>query len=299
MSTTPQNGNGAQGAVTTTKKKDEVFFNPFAKTTTPGLNQGTVEIEKSRAVTEAMGKLYLAKQFPRDEANAFVKLMQSCSRKSMADEAEYAYPRGKETVTGPSIRLAEEMARVWGNIEYGIRELSDDEESTEMEAYAWDLETNLVTTQKFKVKKERSTKSGTYKLTDQRDVYEQNANLGSRRLRARILAILPPDLKDAALNQCKQTLKPSKDALPTRVKEMVAAFAKLKVTDVMIEQKQGKKIAEFTPEDIAAIIPIFNSIKDGFSKPGDWFEGVDPVTPPATEGAAGDLNNAILKSEKE
>lgn len=296
MSTTPQNGNGAQGAVT--KKKDEVFFNPFAKQNVPGLNQGTVEIEKSRAVTEAMGKLYLAKQFPRDEANAFVALMQSCSRKSMAEEAEYAYPRGGETVTGPSIRLAEEMARVWGNIEYGIRELSEDEDSTEMEAYAWDLQTNLLTSQKFKVKKERSTKQGTKKLTDQRDVYEQNANLGSRRLRARILAILPPDLKDAALVQCKKTLKPSKDDLPTRVKEMVAAFAKLKVTDVMIEQKQGKKIDKFAPEDIAAIIPIYNSIKDGFSKPADWFEGVDPA-PAATEGAAGDLNNAILKGEQE
>ena len=36
----------------------------------------------------------------------------------------HAFPRAGETVSGPSIRLAEMLAAVWGNIEYGIRELS-------------------------------------------------------------------------------------------------------------------------------------------------------------------------------
>src|ERR1044072_1729430 len=154
MSNTPQKQAGAKVAPAA---KVEEFVNPFAKRGAPGLNQGTVAIEESRAVAEAMGKLYLAKKFPRDKAAAFDALMEECSRATMAEEAEYSYPRGGETVSGPSIRLAEAMARVWGNIDYGIRELSEDEDSTEIEAYCWDLETNTISSQKFRVKKERST----------------------------------------------------------------------------------------------------------------------------------------------
>lgn len=269
-------------------------FNPFTKRDSAGLNQGTVAIEESRAVAEAMGKLYLAKKFPRDEAKAYEKVIAACQRKSMAESAEYAYPRGGETVSGPSIRLAEEMARAWGNIDYGIRELSEDEDSTEMEAYCWDMETNTISSQKFRVKKERKAGGNTKKLTDQRDIYEQNANLGSRRLRARILAVLPPDLKDAALEECKKTLQPKKEELPGRVQSMVKEFAKHKVTQAMLEAKRGKKADKFSAEDFTELVAIFNSIKDGMSKPGDWFEGFEGSTPAsAKEGAAGDLNAAI------
>lgn len=287
-------------AVATTPKAGEAFVNPFAKRDHGTLNRGAVAIEEQRAVTEAMGKLYLAKSFPRDEAAAFEKVIASCQRPSMASEAEYAYPRGGETVSGPSIRLAEEMARAWGNIEYGIRELSEDEDSTEMEAFCWDLETNVLSTQKFRVKKERKSGGATKRLTDARDIYEMNANLGSRRLRARILAVLPPDLKEAALAQCKETLKPKKEELPARVKTMVAEFAKYKVTQAHLEAKQGKKADKFTADDFTALVAIYNSLKDGFSKPADWFEGVDPgQKAAASDGAAGDLNAAIAGDKKE
>jgi hypothetical protein len=275
------------------------ILNPFAKRSGPGINAGTVAIEESRAVAEAMGKLMVAKKFPRDKAAAFDALMEECSRPTMAAEAEYSYPRGGETVTGPSIRLAEAMARVWGNIDYGIRELSDDDDATEMEAYCWDLETNTISSQKFKVKKERSTRNGSYKLTDQRDVYEQNANLGSRRLRARILAVLPADLKEAALDACKRALTPkTKEEIPAKMADLLKAFAKFKVTADHLEKRIGKKVKDFAPEDYTNLVSIGNSLKDGFTKPGDWFEGHETQgSTPAADGAAGDLNKAIENAQ--
>lgn len=294
MSNTPAKKENAAVVKATTAAE----INPFAKRSTPGLNAGTVAIEESRAVAEAMGKLYIAQNRPRNEALAYDKVIASCQRKSMAESGEYSYPRGNEQVTGPSIRLAEEMARAWGNIEYGIRELSEDEDSTEMEAYCWDLETNLISSQKFRVKKERSTRQGKYKLTDQRDIYEQNANLGARRLRARILAVLPPDLVDAAVEQCRQTLKPTTEELPNKVKTLIDFFKKQKVTVEHLEKRLGKKSAEFTPDDVTNLKGIYNSIKDGMSRPGDWFEGFEPAeSTPATDGAAGDLNKAIAGQE--
>ena len=113
------------------------------------INQGTVAIETSRAITEAQGKLLLAKQFPRDYTHAYAKAMEACQRKGFAEKAFYSFPRGKETVTGVTIRFAEVLAACYGNMDYGIKELSHEEGRSEMQAYAWDLETNTVSTQKF------------------------------------------------------------------------------------------------------------------------------------------------------
>ena len=113
------------------------------------INQGTVAIEASRAIAEAQGKLVIAKRFPRDEVEAYAKAMEACQRPTMAAKAFYSFPRGGQTVEGPTIRFAEELARCWGNIDYGIKELSQDDGKSEMQAYAWDLETNAQSVQNF------------------------------------------------------------------------------------------------------------------------------------------------------
>ena len=108
------------------------------------INQGTVAIESSRAMVEAQGKLLLAKQFPRNYTQSYTKAIEACQRKGFAESAFYSYPRGKETVTGVTIRFAEELARCYGNMDYGIKELSHEDGRSEMQAYAWDLETNTI-----------------------------------------------------------------------------------------------------------------------------------------------------------
>ena len=68
------------------------------------INQGTVAIEASRAIAEAQSKLFIAKQFPRDESEAMNKMKRACSRMSLAAKAFYSFPRGGQTITGPTIR---------------------------------------------------------------------------------------------------------------------------------------------------------------------------------------------------
>ena len=182
-------------------------FNPFERARTPEhVSAGTVSIESERAIAEAQGALVVAKRFPRDEAKAFARVMDACRRPSLAAVAMYAFPRGGETISGPSIRLAEELARSWGNIDFGLRELSRKDGVSEMEAYAWDLETNTKSAQRFTVRHVRDTRQGQKVLTDERDIYELTANQGGRRLRARILAVIPPDLVDAAVEECRRTM---------------------------------------------------------------------------------------------
>lgn len=250
-------------------------INPFQRSAmSEHVNAGTVEIESSRAIAEAQGKLVMAKRFPRDEARAYSKIIESCRRRGLAEEATYSFPRGGQTVSGPSIRLAEELARAWGNIDYGIRELSRREGVSEMEAYAWDLETNTSSSQKFSVRHIRDTRGGGQVLTDERDIYELTANQGARRLRARVLAILPPDIVEAALAECRSTLAGGNgEPIADRVRKMIRAFEKYGVTSAMIELRLGHSLDLILPDEIADLQGVHNSLKGGMSKAADWFGG--------------------------
>ena len=249
------------------------------------INQGTVAIEASRAIAEAQGKLVIAKRFPRDEVQAYNRVAQACQRKGIAEKAFYSYNRGGGTVSGPTIRFAEELARCWGNIDYGIKELSQDDGKSEMQAYAWDLETNAQSVQNFTNPHIREVGGKAKILTSQRDIYEINANMGARRLRSRILAILPTDLVDMAINECKKTLAGNNDEpLIDRVKKMIVAFGKIGVTQEQIEKRLGRKVDTMTIDDFTDYIGIYNAIKQGESKIAEWFEA---------EKVASDLTDAL------
>lgn len=243
------------------------------------INQGTVAIEANRAIAEAQGKLIIAKNFPRDEVQAYARAMEACQRPAMAEKAFYSFPRGKQTVEGPTIRFAEELARCWGNVDYGIKELSQDDGKSEMQAYAWDLETNTQSVQNFTNPHQREAFGKMQTLTSQRDIYENNANMATRRLRARILAVLPSWFVDGAINECKKTLAGQNETpLIDRVKNMVVQFAKIGVTQEQIERRLKRKIDTMTAEDFVEYIGIFNALKNGESKVADWFEAEKEAT---------------------
>lgn len=245
----------------------------YPRTPMENINQGTIAIEANRAIAEAQGKLVIAKRFPRNQVDAFRNVMESCQRKGIAEKAFYSYKRGGQVVSGPTIRFAEELARCWGNIDYGIKELSQDDGKSEMQAYAWDLETNTISIQNFTNPHYRETKEGRKKLTSDRDIYEVNANMGARRLRSRILAILPNDLVESAIAQCKKTLEGGNDIpLIDKVKNMVNGFGRYGVSREQLEKYMGHLIEETTAAEISELVGIYNSIKEGNTKPSEWFE---------------------------
>ena len=241
------------------------------------INQGTVAVESHRAIAEAQGKLVIAKRFPRDEFQAFADMKKACQRPGLASKAFYSYPRGGETISGPTIRLAEELARCWRNIEYGIKELSQDNGKSEMQAFAWDLEANTMSVQNFTNPHAREVKNKgqtTIKqLTSLRDIYENNANMAGRRLRARILAVLPADFVEEAIAECKKTLAGKNDTpLADRVRNMIVQFEKLGVSREMIEKRLKRSVDTMNAIDLTDYVGIFNSLKEGQTKISDWFE---------------------------
>lgn len=236
---------------------------------------GSNQMMISRQAQEVQAAMVVAKKFPRDEYNAIEKIRRTCQRATLAEHAIYSYPRGKENVSGPSIRLAEAIAQNWGNIDYGIIELEQKDGISEMMAYAWDLETNTRVTKIFSVEHKRDTKKGSYQLTDSRDIYELTANFGARRMRACILGVIPGDVVDMAVNECKETQKKNYGELPSqeKINKIEKLFKKdFGVTKKQIEKYTGRGMASFGAEECTDLWGVYTALKNGHAKVEDYFE---------------------------
>lgn len=253
------------------------------------------QVAESRAVAEVQAQYVIAKKFPRDENGAYMRIMTACKRPFLAEQAMYAYPRGGQLVTGPSIRLAEAMAQAWGNIDCGIRELSQVEGESVVEAYAVDLETNTKIAKVFTVKHARDTKQGKKRLTDSRDIYELVANQGSRRLRACILGVIPGDVIDAAVSQCGKTLESSEVPMADQIRAVVKAFDELGVKTEHLEKRLGHKLDATIPQEIVTLRGIYKSIKDGMADRTQFFD----IASVKGESARNELLEAVGKNKKE
>lgn len=270
--------------------------NPFAGAPVVAApNSASAAALVQREVAEVQAAMVIAKRFPRDAVAAMDRILMACARPSLAEDATYVYARGGQEVTGASIRLAEQLARDWGNLQCGVMEISRANGVSECLAYAWDLETNFKDEKRFQVRHWRDTKGGGYAVKDERDIYELVANMGARRKRACILACIPGDVQESALKQCELTLRTKIEVTPERVAAMIEGFVPYGVTKEMIEKKIQRRVDAIQPAQMAQLRKIFTSLKDGMGKASDYFEVVDPAQPqpPAsqTEAAKDKLRN--------
>lgn len=246
--------------------------NPFLQGRTQQASNAVAQSASDQLIAEVQGRMVIAKKFPRDQVRAMDAILLACQRPTLAEGALYSYARGGQEITGASIRLAEAMAQAWGNIDFGIRELSQANGESTVEAYAWDLETNTRQSKIFQVPHKRFTRQGTKDLIDPRDIYELVANNGARRLRACILGVIPGDVQETAVRQCEETLKSTADTSPENIKKMLTAFADFGVTQKMIEAKIQRRIDTMTPAQMVGLKKNYQSLKDGMASPSDLFD---------------------------
>lgn len=255
-------------------------LNPFMKTTelAESANIGAVSIEQERAIAEAQGQLIIAKRFPRDEFAAHEKLMRSCGLHSLASVAFYNVPRAGGSVSGPSIRLAEEIARVYGNFEYGHKELSRSEGKSEVVVYAWDKENNNFSTRQITVmhvldyNDKKTGQKMSRPLHDQKDIDDKIANIAAKQMRGRILALLPKWMVEEAVQKCRQTLAGNSiEPLDNQIRRLMQAFATHGVTTAHVKEFIGCEVSEITSDQLVDLIGVYNSINDGGMKASEFF----------------------------
>lgn len=273
--------------------------NPYEGTALAKSDQGSsIQVEANRALGEVQAQVIMAKRYPRDPVIATERILADCDRMALAESAVYNYPRGDTRVEGASIRLAEDAARQWGNLSFGITELERRGEESSVLAYAWDLETNTMARKEFKVKHIRdSNRGGKQIVTAERDIYEVVANSGARRLRACILAVIPGDVIDAAVSRSKKTLATKFGDIPSAIKAMTADFESLGVTKLMLEKRLRHRLEATQAAEIVSLNTIFNSITDGMGSVPDYFEAEEGAEP-KTVSAADKAKQALEASKK-
>lgn len=226
----------------------------------------------AREVATIQGQIMLAKMFPRNMAEVWKKVEAACSRKKLAENALYQYSRGGTDITGPSIRLAEALINAYGNAKSGFEVIDSNPEYSRVRAYAYDMETNTLQERTFDVEHIRQTKAGRTKLTDPRDIYETVANNASRRERACILALIPGDLQDYAVNLCKTTLEKAVDITPDKIEGLCRGLAKFGVSKTMIEARIQRHIDAITAQQYVWLCSVGTSLKEGVAKVDDFFD---------------------------
>lgn len=221
-------------------------------------------VEQSRAVAEVQAAVTVALQFPRDMQRAWAEMEAACSRSALANRAFYSVPnRGN----GPSVHLARELARIWGNIDYGVRELSRDDEAgmSEIQAYAWDQQTNVRSSRTFQVPHARMKGKRREALADLGDIYLNNQNIGARAVREAIFTVLPNDYCEKAQDVCRRTVeKGDGEPLADRITKAISAFASIGIVVERLEAKLGKVRGQWGPQQVADVGIWYTSItRDG------------------------------------
>ena len=234
----------------------------------------------AREFAEVQAALAVADARPRNEKQAYQNLMRSMERPGMAVEASYTFPRGGKTVSGASVYLAREAARLWGNLRYSLRIVSQDDEQIHIEGVAWDLQTNTRITMedRFKPLIQRKDRTGKTQWIspDERDLRELVNKRGAVCVRNAILQLIPSDIIEDARVQGRRTVERAakgglKDDKERTIRDLIASFGQIRVSIEQLEEFLDHPVEHITAQQLADLREIRASIKDGNSKVGDHF----------------------------
>jgi hypothetical protein len=262
--------------------------------------QGLANVESSEAgvqsaiareESEMKAQLWLARESPRDELQCVTRILGACQRPGLAEKALWSYPRGGKTLMGPSVVLAREMARTWGNMRYGSRIVSIDDTHVHVQGFCHDLESNAMRTNEMKFKKKIFRKKGGWIEPDERDLFELVNRNAAKCERNAVLDVMPRDVLMSAIDESKKTMvliakgDLGKDPVET-IRKLLVAFAQIRVHKAMIEKRLGHSIDTIDDEELADLRAVYGSLESGNSKVGEHFEIESGPSPDDKQHAA-------------
>jgi hypothetical protein len=267
---------------------------------TVGETSSSAIAAREKAAVEA--RFLVAMHRPRNPDMARTRLLARCASPRFAEVAEYAKPvGGGKKAYGASIRMMEEFARQWGNIDIQATVVFDDRERRTITVTATDLESNYsgsVDVMLEKTVERRSPRDGdevlgsrtnstgttVYRILADEDAFlvKQNANISKAR-RECIRAIVPGDLVDEAMQRCADTRRSEVRTDPAAARKRIAdAFFGLGVMPDQLCEFLGKPSLEAVTEaEIELLRAIYAGMKDGESS---WAEVMEQKHGPAKTG---------------
>lgn len=244
-------------------------------------------VEQARAVAEVAAAVRVAQDFPRDVTAAIEQMKAACSQPALANRAFFSMPRAGGRVEGSTVHLARELARCWGNLDYGIRELRRDDEAgvSEMQAWAWDQQSNVRSSRSFVVPHAIMAGKGADKrrkaLTDLGDIANNNNSVAARAVRETIFTVLPVWFRDEAERTATATLNGdgSGKTLDQRKADAIAYFeSSFNVTRDQLEKRLERPSAKWTAQDIGFLQVLSGELGRNEKRVEDEFPSDHGVT---------------------
>lgn len=245
--------------------------------------------ERARASVEA--RFIMARRFPRDMDKVRTSLLKACQNPTFAKVAIYHKPIGEEGVEGPSIRMAEEVARCMGNIATEVDTVYDDAQKCIIAIGATDLESNLthplsVLVQKTVERKKprdgtiiRGQRINSYgdvvylvEATDD-EMLNKMAALVSKALRTCLLRLAPEWLLNEAMKAAYKTRadEDAKDPDEAR-KAIIDSFMGIGVDPPRLIEYVGHTLDSLTPKELNELRGLFVAIRDGEA---NWAQAIE------------------------
>lgn len=257
-------------------------------------NEAAVTAVATKARAEVESNLIMARKFPRNEDDIRTKVLKTCRIYSFAEKGKYKKPQGKKKnertgeweqqyVVGPSIRLAEELFRQWGNITLESSVLYENSKVRIVSCRAMDLQTLASSTAQFIVEKtverksaigrevisERLNNSGeriSVVVATEDETFSKQNNIGSKYRRNLTIQLIPTYLLQDALIAIDETIKSGIKDNPEKAKlEMIDSFSKFGILPSDIEKYLGHPMAQINPTEILELKDICIAIAEGES----------------------------------
>lgn len=252
----------------------------------PGDRTSITTAAATREEQEIKGAMIMARQFPRSEDGARQKLLIAASRRLFAEECTYSFPRGNTTVMGPSIKMAREFARLWGNIRFGCKIVADDEDSRSIVGWAWDLEANTYEETPDTFRKLVQRAGGQWIVPDERDLRELTLRRSAICVRNCIIHLMPSDLLADIIDKAEATIRTKAADVDAHRKDIIDGFTLLNVPIAELEELIGHQLGACSPKELDRLKSIWKTIKAGDAAWVDYYRKQDAVVPSAGKAAS-------------
>jgi hypothetical protein len=225
----------------------------------------------------------------RDEAKILQKL--SALAAAAGTDWFYRFPvKSKDGRTdyieGPSIKLANDVARIFGNNVNEVREI-DNGDSWTFYARFTDIETGFSMERAYRQRKSQTS----IKTKDAERQLDQTYQIGQSKAIRNCIVNSLQIYADYAFEHARNSLvdKIGKDLDGYR-KRVVEGVARIPVALNRVERVIGRAAKDWLAPDIAQAIAMMKSIADGMASVDDMFPPIEQAPPPAESGpeAAGE-----------
>ena len=237
-----------------------------------------VEAAITQAGIREKAKYALAYQRPRNEDRCEKRILDSVKLPEFAEMCFYSYPRANREIFGGSIKLATEMARVFGNFDIDREIVNDEGDKRTIKVTVTDLETNFHSSSTATFKKEVQRKVGETGLAkwvpaDERDLRELTNRHFSLLTRNCIFDMVPRWFINMVVDKARETVKRTikKADIGALRQRMLKEFDSMGIYQVQLETYLGHVFDATTPEEITELQGILSSIREGVIDRAEYF----------------------------